>query len=87
MATKHLFIPIKNKIEEPEDNEQKPKMKTNRKKDHPETWAVERVNSWHYRSRKLFKRYEKKIKKLSWNDTVLIQHNLTQKDNFGRCSK
>ena len=62
-------------------------MKSNRNKDHPEKWVVERVNFWHYRSRKLFTRYEKKIKKLSWNDSVLISLNLTQKDNFGRGSK
>ena len=62
-------------------------MKSNRKKNHPERGVVERVNSWHYRSRKLFTRFEKKIKKLSWNDTVFITHNPTQNDNFGGGSK
>ena len=62
-------------------------MKSNRKKDHPEKWVVELANSWHYRSGKLFTRYEEKIKKLSWNDTVFISHNPIQNDNFGGGSK
>ena len=56
-----LNLSIKNKRGELEDNEQKPIMKSNRKKDYHEIWVVERANFWHYRYRKLFTRYEKKI--------------------------
>jgi len=57
-----LNLSIKNKRGELEDNEQKPIMKSNRKKDYHEIWVVEHANFWHYRYRKLFTRYGKKSK-------------------------
>ena len=54
-----LHIPIKKKKGE-QDDEQKPKVISNRKKYSAKRWVVERTNSWHNRFRKLFTRYEKK---------------------------
>ncbi len=60
-----LHIPLKRKRDEKE-NEKEIKIITqycsNRKKHSAKRWVVERTNSWHNRFRKLFTRYEKKVK-------------------------
>ena len=35
-------------------------------------WVVERTNSWHNRFRKLFTRYEKKVRELSWFGAAIM---------------
>jgi transposase len=60
-----LHIPYKRKRDEKEEEEEIKVITqhcSNRKKHSAKRWVVERTNSWHNRFRKLFTRYEKKIK-------------------------
>ena len=69
-----LHIPPKRKRDETEEGEVKviTQCRSNRKKYSAKRWVIERTNSWHNRFRKLFTRYEKKVRKLSWISTVIL---------------
>ena len=58
-----LHIPPKRKRGEEEEGTKITAQRcSNRKKHSAKRWVIERTNSWHNRFRKLFTRYEKKVK-------------------------
>ena len=57
-----LHIPPKRKRDEKEEIKVTINHCSNRKKYSAKRWVVERTNSWHNKFRKLFTRYEKKVK-------------------------